>query len=96
MFNEDSYGVFISSPSGAVGYGHAVKSVYGYDTYMEIECYHNRTDKTVIPSTHSTLVDVPDDKFIELLTELAQSEIENDEFDLCLILYPDGNVIVVE
>lgn len=96
VFNEDSYGVFVLSPSGTIGYGHGVKSIYGYDVQLEIECYHNRTDKTVIGSTHSTLINVPDEEFLKLLQEHAQEEVDNKEFDLCLILHPDGNVIVVD
>ena len=95
VFNEDSYGVFVLSPSGTIGYGHGVKSVYGYDKYIEVECYHNRTDKTVISSTHSTLIDLPDEAFFDLLKQHAQEEVDNGEFDLCLILEPDGNVMVV-
>lgn len=96
VFNEDSYGVFVLSPSGTIGYGHGVKSIYGYDTSLEVECYHNRTDKTVISSTHSTLINVPDEEFLQLLEEHAQAEVDNNEFDLCLILHPDGSVIVVD
>jgi len=96
VFNEDSYGVFVLSPSGTIGYGHGVKSIYGYDVQLEIECYHNRTDKTVISSTYSTLINVPDEELLSLLQEHAQEEVDNSEFDLCLILHPDGSVIIVD
>ncbi len=95
VFNEDSYGVFVLSPSGTLGYGHAVKSVYGYDKYVEVECYHNRTDKTTIGSTNSTLINVPDEQFFDILKKEAQKEVQEDEFDLCLILEPDGNITVI-
>lgn len=96
VFNEDSYGVFVFSPSGMIGYGHGVKSIYGYDKHVEVECYHNRTDKTVISSTHSTYIDLPDEEFLKCLSDYAQEKVDNNEFDLCLILFPDGNVVVVD
>ena len=95
IFNEDSYGVFVFSPSGTLGYGHAIKSIYNYNAEVELTYYHNRTDKTTIGSTDSTLIDQPYEEFIETLKEYAREEIENNDFDLCLIMDSDCNVIVV-
>ena len=95
IFNEDAYGVYVLSPAGTIGYGHGVKSIYGYGTYVEVDYYHNRTDKTVMGSTHSQLIHVPDEEFVETIKEMAREEIDNHRFDLCLIMDAEGNVIVV-
>lgn len=94
VFSEEAYGVYVLSPAGTIGYGHGVKDIYGYGTYVEVDYYHNRTDRTLI-DVPSTLIHVADEEFLETLKQLAKDEIENNGFDLCLILKPDGSVTVV-
>ena len=95
VFNEDAYGVFVLSPSGTIGYGHAVKDVFGYGTYVDVDYYYNQTDKKPI-GDDPTLIDVSDEEFVATLKEMAHDELESGRFDLCLIIDPKCNVIVVD
>lgn len=94
-FNEDAYGVFVLSPSGTIGYGHGVKSFFGYGCYIDVEYFYNRTDKIAIGSPQATLINVSDEVFIETIQGYAQNELENKTFDLCLIIDRDCNVQVI-
>lgn len=94
IFSEDSYGVYVMSPSGTIGYGHAVKSIYGYGTYVEVDYYYNRTDRTPIGNP-STLIHMPDEEFLATLKEMAKNEVENNDFDLCLIIRSDSSITII-
>ena len=94
VFSEDSYGVYVLSPSGTIGYGHAVRDIYGYGTYVKVDYYHNRTDRTTI-GVPDTLIHLPDEEFMEVLKEMAKNEVENNGFDLCLIIQPDSSITVI-
>lgn len=95
ILNEDSYGVFVLSNSGTIGNGYALGSIYGYDTEIELESYHNIKDKKIVSSAKSTYIDATDKQLREILKKRAEDEIKNNQYDLCLIIYKDGSFVQI-
>lgn len=96
ILNEHSYGVFILSNSGTIGNGYALGAIYGYDTKIKLESYHNVTDKLVTSSAKSTFIDADDEELREILEKKGKEEIKKNQYDLCLIIYPDGSFIQIK